>query len=285
MFMNFLDKKAKIGTIIFSIVLGIGFSIYFFQGDSELQTYSGPPKAVIIDQLYDELPNDDFHTKTTKYLEKAGFQVDIVTTKAVTIDFYKNLPKMNYKYVIVRTHGAENSKDVVLFTGERYSEEKYIQEQLFGQVKKAAPLLEISYKVGGDNSSKWIAINETDSYMIIPANPVANTTNEFFAISPQLVEHGMNGKFDNTVFILGGCNTLSNPSLAKSLINRGASVVLGWDDAVSNTDNDNAILFVLSGIFENNLELNQVLEKMPDFFPPQYMAYPSNFTSYSNSNI
>lgn len=283
--MNLLDKKAKIGTIIFSIFLGIGFSIYFFQGDFELQTYSGPPKAVIIDQLYDELPNDDFHTKTTEYLEKAGFQVDIITTKDVTIDFYKNLPKMNYKYVIVRTHGAENSNDVVLFTGERYSEDKYIQEQLFGQVKKATPLLEISYKIDIDNSSKWIVVNETDRYMIIPANPVDDTRNDFFAISSELVEHGMNGKFDDTVFILGGCNTLSNPSLAKSLIDRGASVVLGWDNAVSNVDNDRAILFVLSGIFENNLELNHVLKNMPDFFQPKFMAYPSNFTSYSNSDF
>ena len=283
--MNLLDKKAKIGTIIFSIFLGIGFSIYFFQGDFELQTYSGPPKAVIIDQLYDELPNDDFHTKTTEYLEKAGFQVDIVTTKDVTIDFYKNLPKMNYKYVIVRTHGAENSNDVVLFTGERYTEDKYIQEQLFGQVKKATPLLEISYKIDIDNSSKWIVVNETDRYMIIPANPVDDTRNDFFAISSELVEHGMNGKFDDTVFILGGCNTLSNPSLAKSLIDRGASVVLGWDNAVSNVDNDRAILFVLSGIFENNLELNHVLKNMPDFFQPKFMAYPSNFTSYSNSDF
>jgi len=283
--MNLLDKKAKIGTIIFSIFLGIGFSIYFFQGDFELQTYSGPPKAVIIDQLYDELPNDDFHTKTTGYLEKAGFQVDIVTTKDVTIDFYKNLPKMNYKYVIVRTHGAENSNDVVLFTGERYTEDKYIQEQLFGQVKKATPLLEISYKIDIDNSSKWIVVNETDRYMIIPANPVDDTRNDFFAISSELVEHGMNGKFDDTVFILGGCNTLSNPSLAKSLIDRGASVVLGWDNAVSNVDNDRAILFVLSGVFENNLELNHVLKNMPDFFQPKFMAYPSNFTSYSNSDF
>lgn len=282
--MNFLSKKAKIGTIIFSIFLGIGFSFYFFQGEAELQTYSGPPKAVIIDQLYDELPNDDFHTKTTQYLEKAGFTVDIVTTKDVTIDFYKNLPKMNYKYVIVRTHGAENSEDVVLFTGEKYSEDKYIQEQLFGQVKKAAPLLEISYKVSG-NSSNWVVVNETDRYLITPANPVDDTRNEFFAISSELVENGMNGKFDNTVFILGGCNTLSNPSLAKSLIDRGASVVLGWDNAVSNTDNDNAMLFVLANLFENNLELNQVLEKMPDFFQPQYMAYPSNFTSYSDSDF
>ena len=283
--MNLLDKKAKIGTIIFSIFLGIGFSIYFFQGDFELQTYSGPPKAVIIDQLYDELPNDDFHTKTTEYLEKAGFQVDIITTKDVTIDFYKNLPKMNYKYVIVRTHGAENSNDVVLFTGERYTEDKYIQEQLFGQVKKATPLLEISYKIDIDNSSKWIVVNETDRYMIIPANPVDDTRNDFFAISSELVKHGMNGKFDDTIFILGGCNTLSNPSLAKSLIDRGASVVLGWDNAVSNVDNDRAILFVLSGIFENNLELNHVLKNMPDFFQPKFMAYPSNFTSYSNSDF
>ena len=170
------------GTIIAAIVIGIGFSVYFLQEDAQLEAYDGVPKALIIDQLYDEMPNQHFHSRATEYLESAGYSVDIVTTQNVTVDFYKDLPKMNYKYVVVRTHGAENVNDVVLFTGERYSEEEYIQEQLFGQVKRAAPLREIAYHVD-DSISEWVIVNSTTKYLITPANPVDETKDEYFRLS------------------------------------------------------------------------------------------------------
>jgi len=39
-------------------------------------------------------------------LEKAGYQVDVFTTKDITVDFFKNLPQMNYEFVVIRTHGV-----------------------------------------------------------------------------------------------------------------------------------------------------------------------------------
>jgi len=278
--LNGLVKKAKMGTMIAAIVLGIGFSVYFLQEDAQLETYDGPPKAVIIDQLYDEIPNEKFLLKATEYLEKAGYTVDIVTTKNVTVDFYKELPKMNYKYVVIRTHGAENIDDVVLFTGERYSEEKYIQEQLFGQVKRATPILELLYKVDY-SSPDWVIVNETTRYLKTSIKPVDETKNEYFAISPELVKQGMKGKFDNTIFLLGGCNTLSNPSLAKSLTDRGAALVLGWDDTVGNWDNDSAMLFYLEQTLIEKLEIDEVLETLGKKLNSKGMAYPANFEYYS----
>ena len=170
------------GTMIAAIVLGIGFSVYFLQEDAQLETYDGPPRAVIIDQLYDEMPNENFHLKATEYLETAGYTVDIITTKDITVDYYKNLPSMNYKYVVVRTHGAENTNDVVLFTGERYSEEKYIQEQLLGQVQKAAPLRDIAYKIDGSESADWKIINKTTKVLTTSVKPTDQTKDEYFAI-------------------------------------------------------------------------------------------------------
>ena len=279
--MNNLDKKTKMGILITSIILGIGFSVYFLQSDAQLETYSGPPKALIIDQLYDEFPNADFHTMATEYLQKAGYTVDIVTTKDVTVDFYKKLPTLNYKYVVVRTHGAENTEDVVLFTGERYSENQYIQEQLFGQVKKATPLLEIAYKVDGSHSSDWVIINETTKTLTTSVKPVDVTKDEYFAIGPDLVNGGMNGKFDETIFVLGGCNTLSNPSLAASLINRGASTVVGWDNTVGNVDNDITLLHFLENTLVRNLEIAKVLEDLPQNKNTEQMAYPAKFVLYT----
>ena len=277
-----MNKKyfsSKIVILIVAIAIS-GTFIFLFQGDMQYASYDGPPRAVIIDQLYSEMPNENFHIDATEYLQAAGYEVDIVTTKDITVDFYKNLPKMNYKYVVVRTHGAENTDDVVLFTGERYTEEKYISEQLLGQVKKAAPLLEITFKVNDDDSSNWIIVNDTYRYMKIPANPVEESNNEYFAISSNLV-NAMNGKFDDTIFVLGGCNTLSNPSLAKSLTERGASMVLGWDNTVGNADNDFALLYFLKNSLTNNLDTDIVLEGLKNNLNPEYMAYPSTFTYYT----
>jgi len=278
--LNNIDKKVKIGILV-SIILGIGFSVYFLQSEAKLETYSGQPRAVIIDQLYDEMPNETFHRKATEYLQKAGFTVDIVTTKDITIDFWKKLPALNYKYVVVRTHGAENTEDVVLFTGERYSEDKYISEQLLGQVKKATPLRELTYKIDGRNSSEWVTVNETTKYLKTTITPVDETTDEFFAIGPELVKQAMKGKFDDTVFLLGGCNTLSNPSLAKSLTARGASMVVGWDNTVGNADNDFALLYILENSLVNNLEIDEALEGLKNNLNPDYMAYPSTLIYYS----
>jgi len=276
-------KKVKIGSIVAAILIGIGFSTFFLLGDAQLETYDGPPRALIIDQLHDQMPNEVFHTKATEYFEAAGYTLDIVTTKDVTVDFYKELPKMNYKFVVVRTHGAENSEDVVLFTGERYSEEKYIQEQLFGQVKKATPLLERIYKVD-DISSEWVIVNSTFRYLSTPANPIYEAENEFFAIAPKLVSDAMNGRFDDTVFILGGCNTLSNPSLAKSLIERGASSVVGWDNSVGNSDNDWALQNILEKILVEDMSIEEAVDAVQELFDPERMSYPANFAYFSESD-
>ena len=278
--MNNLDKKVKM-RILAAIILAIGFSVYFLQSEAKLETYSGPPRALIIDQLYDEIPNTYFHKMATEYLQKAGFTVDIVTTKDVTVDFWKKLPTLNYKYVVVRTHGAENTEDVVLFTGERYSEDKYISEQLFGQVKRATPLQEIAYKVDGENSSEWVIVNETTRYLKTTISPVDETKDEFFAIGPELVKQAMKGKFDGTIFLLGGCNTLSNPSLAQSLTERGASMVVGWDDAVANRDNDYTLLYFLEKTLVENMEINAVLEGLGHNLKPEHMAYPATLNYYT----
>ena len=276
-------KKSKIA-IVTAIIIGIGLSASFLLGDAQLETYDGPPRALIIDQLHDEMPNERFHTKATEYFESAGYTIDIVTTQNVTVDFYKELPKMNYKFVVIRTHGAENSDDVVLFTGEKYSEEQYIQEQLFGQVKKATPLLERRYLVD-DTSSDWVIVNDTFRYLSTPANPVSEAEHEYFAIAPKLVSDSMRGKFDDTVFILGGCNTLSHPSLAKSLIERGASLVVGWDDTIGNTDNDWNMQQLLEKIFVDNMSVEDAVDSVQESLNLERMAYPANFGYYSDKDF
>jgi len=215
------------------------------------------------------------------YLETAGYEVDIFTTKDITVDFYKKLPQMNYQYIVIRTHGTEDkaNNDVVLFTGEKYNEEQYISEQLFGQVKKATPLLEIAYSSSGDLTD-WVIVNDTYKYQKTSISTQETAENEYFAISPQLVKDSMNGKFDDTTFVLGGCKTMTNPSFAASLINRGASTVVGWDDTVANIDNDRAILLFLKYHLIEQYDMATILDMIYTNVNPIYMPYPAHFIHY-----
>lgn len=282
-----MEKKNLYKIIGLLAIVAIAFTLLdamMSQEQSVEIASDAPLKAVIIDQLSDEFPNKVFHQQATKYFEEAGYQVDVVTTKDVTVDFYKTLPEKNYKIVIVRTHGADSDKNdnVVLFTGEKYQEDKYIQEQLFGQVTKAAPLLEIAYKPTDESESNWVIVNDTYSYLKSSIQQEEKAENAFFAISPKLVSDSMKGKFDGTIFVLGGCNTLANPSLSNSLIKRGASTVIGWDDTVGNADNDRAILYFLDSFLVQGFDIDESVEDVKNSFYPGLMAFPANFKQYKN---
>ena len=276
------SKSIALIAVSIASVIGISAFLIFQEGEAQVLSYDGPPKALIIDQLYSEIPHDLFHNKTSEYFRAAGFEVDIVTTEGVTVDFYKNLPPMDYKFVVIRTHGAdnENGDEVVLFTGEKYTEEKYIQEQLFGLVQKAAPILEVDYTTESNEESDWVIVNETYRYMSSPAKISTHAENEFFAISPKMVE-SMNGKFKDTIFLLGGCNTLSNPSMATSLLDKGASLVIGWDDTVGNLDNDYAMLKFLENHLQKNMDIDENIQDIGYWYNPERMSYPAYLKYFS----
>jgi len=199
-------------------------------------------KAAIIDQLHDDLPNLYYQENVRRYLEDGGYQVDLYTTKDITVDFYKNLPSMNYEFIVIRTHSLREGSvgpSSSLFTGEHYTEEKYIREQLFGQVGKGVPYLPQQVEEVG-----WSALS--------------NQT--YFVLGSKHIDDLMSGSFPSSVIIMGGCDTLSGPLLSKSLIKRGASSVVGWDGLISASDNDKAILALLKEIFVNKEEINNAVE-------------------------
>jgi len=256
----FLDTKVLLSISVIAI---IAFSFMLFQnGNTEISTYEGNPKAVIIDQLYDDIPNQDFLEKATEYFKVAGYEVDIFTTKQVTVDFYKRLPEMNYKFILVRTHGLNDDTDnnVSIFTGEKYQIDHYIQEQLLGQIKKGAPLLDLSFQPSQNESSEWVVVNDTYSFLRTPVKIERSETDEYFLITPKLIDELMVGKFPGSVIVIGGCKTMANTSFADSLIKRGASLVVGWDEDVGARDNDKILLDILSETLTNNVEIHDAID-------------------------
>ncbi len=243
------------------------------------------PKAVIIDQLYDDIPHEWFHQRASELLESAGYEVDIFTTEDVTIDFYKKLPLNNYKIVVVRSHGVADGNDqnsVTLFTGEKYTTDKYISEQLFGQLKKGAPLQEVTFLANAPES-QWIIVNDTYRTLTVPANMVTSSDEEYFLITPEFVDSSMEGKFSQTIFILGGCSTMHTNSMAKALIKRGAISVAGWDNTVGSMDNDYSMLALLNNLLVENMEMEDAVDSVMDRYPIEQMKYPARLKVYSEN--
>ena len=84
----------------------------------------------------------------------------------------------------------------------------------------------------------------------------------------------MKGKFNDSIILLGGCSTLKNNSMAKVLVERGASKVVGWTDLVSSSDNDSAMLQILKIMDEEKLSISEATTKVKETFNynPKYTA-------------
>jgi hypothetical protein len=188
----------------------------------EIKTESG---AVIVDQLYSLEPNQDVVETMTSDLQKNGYKVDYFKGDQITVDFYRKLPSMGYKLIIFRAHagilgsGGEMIKKTCLFTYEPYSESKYITEQLSDKLAKART----------DTDHPWL-----------------------FGIGSDFVKDSMQGKFDRTVIIMMGCSTLYIEDLAKSFINKGASIYLGWNATVGLNYVDQVTPAFLTRILSND---------------------------------
>jgi len=286
---NFFGIKIIIAIILVAISVSATSVFLYSVAEANSLTTDAIPKAAIIDQLYYDIPNKDFHQKATEFLESAGYKVDIFTTKDITIDFYKKLPTLGYKFVVIRSHGAADTTDqsVTLFTGEKYDIEKYTSEQLFGQVKKGTPLLEVTFlgnTTGSqlDMDSQWDITNDTYRTITIPANQFFSSDEEYFVITPTFVDSAMEGKFSQTIFVLGGCKTMQTDSLAQSLVKRGASSVAGWDDQIGAFDNDAAMLKLLEGLLVNKMEMQDAVDSAMKLLPPfENMAFPARMKVYS----
>jgi len=208
--------------------------------------------AVIIDQLHESIPNESFQKIAKKYLEDAGYNVDIFTTEDITIDFFKKLPSMDYKFIIFRTHSTEyieSENPTYLFTGEKYDINKYISEQLSGHVGKGFPATEESVYEEYDESE-------------ITADMM------YFLVNSKLFEEMAVGEFPDSLIIIGGCDSMKNNDLAKILLDRGAAGVLGWDRNINAHENDRVILSILEKVLVNKKIIpDAMLDVMQEFGP------------------
>lgn len=260
-------STTKISILAICTIAVVLISVYLVQNLDDTQ--SNPSitiaKAVIIDQLHDDLPSQFFQNQATEFLTSAGFEVDLFTTQDITVDFYKELPSKNYDFIVIRSHSVASGtteESASIFTGEIYTESKYIQEQLSGQIGRAVPFIQ----------------SEVDEVGF------ASLTNKtYFVVGSKLVDELMVDSFSGSIIILGGCDTASGKLLASSLLRRGASEVVGWDGLVGSHDNDRGMLALLEMILIDDVSTSMAVEKVMENFTPRSDYSPTlKYYSYND---
>ncbi len=255
--------RGKIAVLVAAALAAVALVIFSPPGqDLAGMVTSNPdttPRAAILDQLDLTYPNPAFIQTTTDMLETAGYAVDYYRGREVTVELYRNLPKYDYDVVILRVHsglvaeidettGTETLTDYVsLFSGEPYSETKYVEEV------QAGPLGIASNYEGGP---------------------------EYFGIGPTFIESSMNGSFDDTKIILMGCDGLRAERTARAFLDRGAATFISWDKPVSATHTDAATERLLRHLFIDRLPVPDAVEQTmaevgPDpTFDSKLLYYP-----------
>jgi len=258
---------ALIGIIVLAVV-SINFEASFNENASfiasENSSITKNPKAVIIDQLHNDIPNENYQKMLTEYLETAGYEVDLYTTDAITVNFYKRLPAMNYEFIVIRSHALgpgviEDS--ATLFTGEKYSEDKHLQEQLSGLVGIGIPFRPSHVEQRG--GSEFFA------------------DQSYFVLGSQLIDEKMFGNFPGSTIILGGCDTQEESLLANSLLRRGATEIIGWNGLITARDNDLVILDLVEEVLVNGVAMDEAVQLVMNDYEDN-MRTPATLEYYSS---
>jgi hypothetical protein len=187
-------------------------------------------------------------------LEENGYSVDYYPGKAITVDFYRNLPKRGYDLLILRVHstaqvsrGADEVKSVSLFTNEPYTKTGYYEEQVAGRIGFA------SYKDGGE---------------------------QYFGITSGFITDSMKGDFKGATVIMMGCEGLVNEKAAEAFTKKGAKGFIGWDGLVSAGHTDEATLKLLQHLVVESASTEEAIARTmsevgpdPDF-GSQLLAWP-----------
>lgn len=212
----------------------------------------GGRRALIIDSLYEWVPNDELLNFLVDALSKAGYEVKVIKGADATVDAFRNITL--YDVVIMRTHGGylkpgdtlggvtlEDYAPVV-FTGEPFSEClplscKYYLERLSEEVVAG------EFRMGGEEV-------------------------RVFALTP-LFFRKLKGEFRRgAVVILASCYGLSGRLLADALLDKGASYFISWDWKVSPHQMDEGLSLLIEEAVVNGVEWGEAVELVSNKLGP-----------------
>lgn len=194
---------------------------------------SGPSyRSAILDELSTDHPDPQLISSLVRIMEDTGFSVDVYSPSKVTVDLYRVLAMKRYQFVLFRVHSAFQDGDTWLFTSEAYSKEtllnRYNVELLSDQIAPARSFL--------------------GQEMVL-------------AVGPEFIRRGSLGNWMDAVIVLAGCYGTAGESLPQAFVERGVSVVIGWDGLVSANHADRASLTLVKLLFEEKMAVRAAVDE------------------------
>jgi hypothetical protein len=236
-------------------VIAVAAGVWSLAGQDD-----APPSAVIIDQLAVTDPNPAFVESASAELSAAGYRVDYVPWSNVTVDMYRELPRVGYDLIILRSHasgdlrvnvaaegGAAAGENVTLPSVQLFTNESYLPQRHLRDQRRLA-LSRMTY-----------ASDRADD-------------GAYFGIMPLFVRESMEGDFDGAIVILMGCDGLGAPDLADAFMSRGAATFVSWNGQVTAPHTDTVTEAFLREFLRSGDATASVASAMTQAGPDPYFA-------------
>ena len=240
------------------MVLVVALVIYLILPTQPATPTKTSKRAAIVDQLSVHSPDEAFINATVDLMQQAGFGVDLFSQDSITVGLYGTLPSRGYELIVFRVHAGVNQQmtghPVGLYTTETYNELSYPQEQLADQVGMGR---------GFDGNDTVV-----------------------FAVTPKYIEQRSAANYPGTMIVLMGCYGLFSQDLPQAFIDRGASVVIGWDKLVGVDHADTATLTLLRHLLQEKLSVsNSVKATMTEIGPDHDYKSVLGYYPKNNGNV
>jgi hypothetical protein len=243
---------------------------------------------VIVDQLSLTDPNPTFVARATTLFEEAGFRVNYVPGADATVGLYRRLPRMNYDFIVLRSHSARievdgvSTDNVALFTGEMIDLNAY---NISG-VPPAAATAAARAKIEGEGSTRGASQDDSlDAQALRGVIPVyydpANGELPFFGLRPSFIENSLDGRFDSSaVVIMMGCDGLRSDALASAFASRGVRSFVSWSEPVTARHTDAATQRLLELVLVDDVDLPEAVARVKSELGPD-PVYGGELALYS----
>ena len=201
-------------------------------------------RALVVDSLYEWIPNDDLLKFLVKALREKGYNVTLIKGRDATVDAFRNLTL--YNLIIIRCHGGYLSPgdtlggDVlddyapVIFTGEPFSE-----------------CLPLSCKYYRERLSEEVVAGEFE---------YEGERIRVFALTP-IFFRNLDGRFkEGTVMVVASCYGLCGKTLAKTLFGKGLDYFVSWDWKVSPGHMDKGLRMLVEEAVVNGVDWKEAVK-------------------------
>ena len=221
-------RQIKASSTLYYVVFIAFIGLLILADSSRIRERSSDQnlRVAIFDPLAEKEGGQGFTDSCADLFESAGCSVVVYSGSEVTVSLLKKIPQ-GLDVLILRVHSGVFKDMVWLFTAEEYDSTRYVIEQLSGEIH--------------------IARTTPNSKLL-------------FAVGSKFVRNYMEGRFQDTLVVMMGCEGLHFSDLGQAFLDSGASAYVSWDTLVSLSHSDAATMGLLEAMVIDRMSLEEAVE-------------------------